>query len=233
VEVRPAQGFEHLPLAEVWLREPAERLWREASAAARRLGKTQLEVWTTDETPEVAGFLERHGYEIVRRYAVSELDVGTAPEPGPPAFPLTTLAARPDLAPALYEIALVAYPDQPGRADSRLSPYDVWRGWSLDPNPADACFIALEDDRVVGYGYLTVDGAAATHGFTALARQARGRGIAGAIKRAQIAWAKRHGIRTLRTANELRLEQMLSLNRRHGYRVLHTELVLRGPVATE
>jgi len=40
-----------------------------------------------------------------------------------------------------------------------------------------------------------------------------------------------HGICTIRTANELRLTQMLALNERHGYRVLYTELVLRGPAA--
>ena len=62
-------------------------------------------------------------------------------------------------------------------------------------------------------------------------RDARGRGIAGAIKRAQIAWAKRHGIHTLRTANELRLPHMLALNERHGYRTLYVEVVLRGPLA--
>jgi GNAT superfamily N-acetyltransferase len=77
--------------------------------------------------------------------------------------------------------------------------------------------------------HLEVDGGAGRHGFTGVRRTARGRGIAGAVKRAQIAWAKQHGLRTLRTANELRLPQMLALNERHGYRPLYTELVLRGP----
>ncbi|MBA3842103.1 MAG: GNAT family N-acetyltransferase [Actinobacteria bacterium] len=164
----------------------------------------------------------------MRSYAISELDLASAPDPAPSSFPLTTLAERPDLALALYEVALVAYPDQPGRSESQLSTFEIWRGWSLAPHPPGACFIALENGAVLGYGYLTVDGDAATHGFTALARGARGRGIAGAIKRAQIAWARQHGIRTLRAANELRLTQMLSLNERLGYRVLYTELVFRG-----
>ena len=84
---------------------------------------------------------------------------------------------------------------------------------------------------VLGYGYLEIDGDTGKHGFMAIARPARGRGIAGAIKRAQIAWAKSHGLRSLRTANEVRLEHMLALNRRHGYQQLYTELVLRGPAA--
>ena len=107
----------------------------------------------------------------------------------------------------------------------------MWRSWGLDPHPAGACFIALEDGGVRRLRLPRGRGRDAKHGFTALRRSARGRGIAGAIKRAQIAWAKQHGIHTLRTANELRLPQMLALNERHGYRTLYVEIVLRGPLA--
>jgi len=231
VDVKPIPGLEHLPFAEVWLHAVDDEKWRAASDAARAIGKDGLEVWTTDATPEVVAFLEERGYEQVRQYRISELDVGAAPDPEAPSLPLTTFAARPDLGEQLYEVACEAYPDQPGRSDQRMSSYEVWRSWGLDPHPPSACFIALEGDRVLGYGYLEVDGERASHGFTALRREARGRGIAGAIKRAQIAWAKQHGIATLRTANELRLPQMLSLNERHGYRPLYLEVVLRGPLA--
>jgi len=224
-------GLEHLPFAEVWLHDIDDEVWREASDGARAIGKDGLEVWTTDATPDVVAYLEARGYEPVRRYRISELDGNAVPEPDPPAFPLTTFAARPDLAEELYEVACEAYPDQPGRSETRLSPYEVWRSWGLDPHPASGCFIALEDGRVRGDGYLEVEGEDAKHGFTALRRDARGRGIAGAIKRAQIAWAKQHGIHTLRTANELRLPHMLALNERHGYRTLYVEVVLRGPLA--
>ena len=232
MDVKPMLGLEHLPYAEVWFHDVDEEGWREASAAARALGKTGLEVWTTDATPEVVGFLEARGYKEVRRYVISELDVATAPDPDPPAFPLVTLAQRPDLAPALFEIARESYCDQPGRSEATIGSFESWRSWGLDPHPADAYFIALEGDRVLGYGFLEQpDGDAGKNGFMAVARAARGRGVAGAIKRAQIAWAKAHGLRTLRTANEIRLEGLLALNRRHGYRTLYTEIVLRGQVA--
>jgi GNAT superfamily N-acetyltransferase len=231
VEVKLIPGLEHLPFAEAWLREPSDALWREASAAARAIGKDGLEVWTTDQTPDVVAFLGERGYEVVRRYRITELDVTAAPTPDAPAFPLTTFAARPDLAEELYEIACEAYPDQPGRKEQRMPPFDDWRSWGLDPHPADAYFIALDDERVLGYGYLEVDGNRAKHGFMAMRREARGRGLAGAIKRSQIAWAKANGIKTLRTATELRLASMLSLNERLGYRILYTEIVLRGPAA--
>jgi GNAT superfamily N-acetyltransferase len=229
MEVKPIPGLEHLPYAEVWFHEVDEERWRDASAQARELGKTGLEVWTTDRTPEVVAFLEPRGYEEVRRYVISELDVAAAPDPDPPAFELVTLAERPDLAPALYELAQIAHADQPGRSESRIS--DAWFEWGLAANPPESYFIALDGDDVLAYGYLEHEDEQWKNGFMAVAREARGRGIAGAIKRAQIAWAKAHGVPTLRTANEVRLEGMLALNRRFGYRTLYDEIVMRGPAA--
>ena len=206
--VIPIPGLEHLPFAEVWFHELDESRLREASAGARALGKTGLEVWTTTRTPAVAVFLEHRGYEEVRRYAISELDVAAAPDPSEPRFALTTFAERPDLADRLFELARVAYADQPGRSESVIG----------------------EDGELLGYGYLALDDEQWKHGFTAVARPARGRGVAGAIKRAQVAWAKEHGVETLQTANETRLDSMLALNRRFGYRPLYEEIVLRGPL---
>ena len=99
----------------------------------------------------------------------------------------------------------------------------------LDPHPADAYLIALEDGEPIGYGYLELGAERATHGFMAVARSARRRGVAGALKRAQIAWAQANGVAALRTATETRLTGMRALNARHGYRHLHDEIVLRGP----
>ena len=230
MDVKPIPGLEQLPYAEVWFHELDEARWREASRLARMLGKTGLEVWTTDRTPEVVAFLEPRGYDEVRRYVISELDVGAAPDLDPPAFDLVTFAERPDLAGALYELAQIAHADQPGRSESTVS--EAWYEWGLRANPPESYFIALDDqDRVLGYGYLEHRDGKWKNGFMAVAREARGRGVAGAIKRAQIAWAKANGVPSLRTANEVRLEGMLALNRRFGYRTLYDEIVLRGPAA--
>jgi len=231
VDVKPMPGLEHLPFAEVWFHDIDDERWREASAAARAIGKTGLEAWTTDRTPEVAAFLEARGYDVVRRYVISELDVAAAPEPAPPQFELTPVAERPDLVRAVFEIARESYPDQPGRPEQRMESLEEWRSWGLDPHRADTYFIALEDARAIGYGFLDFEDGTWSHGFTAVARAARGRGVATSIKRAQLRWAKANGVRTLRTANEERLVGMLAMNERLGYRPLYTELVLRGPVA--
>jgi GNAT superfamily N-acetyltransferase len=228
VDVNPIPGLGHLPFAEVWFHDVDEERWREASERARALGKTGLEVWTTDRTPEVVSFFRERGYDEVRRYVISELDVASAPEPGVPSVSILTLAGRPDLAPQLYELARVAYADQPGRSETMID--EAWHQWGLLAHPAEAYFIAVDGERVIGYGYLEHEGDEWRNGFMAVARDQRGRGVAGAIKRAQIAWAKAHGVPTLRTANEVRLDGMLALNRRFGYRTLYDEIVLRGPV---
>ena len=220
-------GLEHLPFAEVWFHELDEARLEEAAVRAHALGKTGLEVWTTSRTPSVAEALEARGYVEVRRYVISELDVASAPDPPAPAFALTSFADRPDLADSVFALARVAYPDQPGRSETRID--ERWYEWGLRAHPPESYFLAVESDRLLGYGYLEVAAEQWRHGFTAVAREARGRGVAGAIKRAQISWAKRSGVRSLRTANERRLHGMLALNERLGYRTLYEEIVLRGP----
>ena len=90
--MHPIPGLEHLPYAEVTLHAVDDKRWHDASAAARALGKTALEVWTTTRTPEVADFLEEHGYEEHRRYVISELEVARAADLGPPRSPTGYLA---------------------------------------------------------------------------------------------------------------------------------------------
>jgi GNAT superfamily N-acetyltransferase len=229
VQVQEIPGLAHLPYAEVWFHEIDDRRWRDASNSARSIGKTGLEVWTTTKTQEVADFFTARGYEEHRRYAISELDVASAPAPEPPRFEIVSLAERPDLASELYAIARIAYADQPGRDGTSFG--DEWYRWGLRAHPADSYLIALEHGRVLGYGYLEREGEEWRVGFMGVARDARGRGVAGAIKRAQTAWAKAHGIEVLRTANEVRLGGLIALNRRLGYRPLYDEIVLRGPLA--
>jgi GNAT superfamily N-acetyltransferase len=225
VDVQPIPGLEHLPYAEAWFHAVDDDAWRAASAAAREIGKSGLEAWTTTRTPEVAPWLEGKGYEEVRRYVISELDVAAAPDLGPSAFEIVTFADRPDLEEELHALARIAYADQPGRSGSSIND---WPAWGLHAHRPDGYFIALEDGRLLGYGYLQLEGKTWINGFMAVAREARGRGVAGALKRAQIRWAKAEGIAALRSANEVRLGSMLDLNRRFGYVPLYDEIVLRG-----
>ena len=99
MDVKPLPGLEHLPFAEVWFHEIDDDSFGAASAAARAIGKTGLEVWTTDRTPGVVAFLAARGYGEVRRYVISELDVAAAAPPEAPAYEIVSLAERPDSCP--------------------------------------------------------------------------------------------------------------------------------------
>lgn len=231
MSVKPIPGQEHLPWAEVHLDAVDEERWAEVSAAARELGKTGLQAWTTEETPEVVAFLEARGYEEVLRYLRSELDVAAAPDPGEPARELTTLEARPDLLEDVYRLSCETHRDLPGREDADLGPLEQWRVWFHDPHPKDAFVLALDGDRLVGFGTLKVDGDVGVHLMTAVERESRGQGVAEAIKVAHIRWAKANGLRFLRTANEVRIPAIRRLNERYGFEPRPAEIVLRGPLA--
>jgi mycothiol synthase len=68
---------------------------------------------------------------------------------------------------------------------------------------------------------------AALNGLTAVKRAWRGRGIAGALKRAQIAWAAEAGYERLVSAVEERNEPIRRLNERLGYRPVPGRITLR------
>jgi hypothetical protein len=56
--------------------------------------------------------------------------------------------------------------------------------------------------------------------------------VAGALKRAQIAWAKERGYEELQAQNELRNEPIRRLNERLGYRPVPGRIFLVGPLAS-
>jgi GNAT superfamily N-acetyltransferase len=66
------------------------------------------------------------------------------------------------------------------------------------------------------------------HLLTCVRRPWRGRGVALAMKSAQIAWAKRAGITRLETSNDSPNTAMLAVNRRLGYRTIAENVIVEG-----
>ena len=136
----------------------------------------------------------------------------------------------------MYEVAREAYPDVPGEEDAELEPFEQWL--SMDMQGAgdrpEATFVALAGSEVVAYAKLSLSLArphVAMHDITGVRRAWRGRGIAGALKAAEIAWAKENGYERLETQNEERNEPIRRLNQRHGYVVEPGSVTVRGPLA--
>lgn len=212
------------------------------SERARSRGKHILHIPANDARPEGIDFLTRRGFTEYERNKAVSLDLATVERPSadvPKGIVLTTLARRPDLIDGVYAVAVEAFADVPG-GDTPMAAGDPaeFRAREVDrPGiPHHGFIVALDEGtgRVVGYASLIrIPGAArpaAWHDMTAVARDHRGRGIAGAMKRAVIRWAIADGIEILEAGNDTDNAAMRAVNARLGYRPLPDNVILRGPV---
>ena len=226
---------------------PAERgrghgsaLLGAVGAWAHALGYDELTAPVQADGPASLAWAERRGYREVGRDAMLVLELrGLAPPAvaAPQGIEIATWAERPELARGMHTVALEAYPDVPGEADTPVPPFAEWLAMDMEgvSDRPEATFIALVGDLVVGYGMLSLvpdRPDLAGHGFTGVLRAWRGRGIAGAIKRAEIAWAIAAGYERLETHNDDRNEPVRRLNLRHGYALRPGVVTVRGPIAS-
>jgi GNAT superfamily N-acetyltransferase len=214
-------------------RYPAVAHW------ARERALTTLEAVLADNDPDSLAFAERRGFVQERHEKGVALDL-TAIEPPPveppPGVEIVTWADRPELARGLFEVSLETSPDVPGYEDEEHQPFEAWLEHDMQ-GPGDrpeATFVAVAGDEVIGYAKFSISSTATTsayHDLTAVKRAWRGRGVARALKSAQIVWAKANGYELLRTTNDERNTPMRRLNEQLGYRPWIGRLFLRGPLA--
>jgi len=97
---------------------------------------------------------------------------------------------------------------------------------------AEACFIAAEGERYLGYSALTATDEARTQagsGGTAVRPAYRGLGIATALKGRCVVWARDHGFRRLATSSGN--PAMVRVNEKFGFRRTYVEVrLVRRPV---
>ncbi len=213
-------------------------LYRALSLWARDRGTTDLhgEVW--EDEPESLAWAERRGFREIGRNSRLGLDLTQieAPEPDPPpGIEIVTWAERPDAARGIYEVAREAHADIPGE-ETGIGSFEEWLSRDMQGagDRPEATFVALAGEEVVGYAKLSLSLSrkdVAMHDLTGVLRAWRRRGIAAALKRTQIAWAKQAGYGKLETSNEERNEPIRRLNERHGYKIEPCEITLRGPLA--
>ncbi|MSO95024.1 MAG: GNAT family N-acetyltransferase [Thermoleophilia bacterium] len=180
----------------------------------------------------------RRGFTEVGRDVLLRLDLDgfDRPEADPPeGITITSWADRPDTIGGIYEVACEAYPDIPGRESAAMAPFEKWRDNDLAgaSDRPDATFVATAGSEVVGYAKLSLSEAlpdTVFHDITGVKRAWRGRGIAGALKRTEIAWAIDGGYAMLKTANEERNAPIRVLNERYGYVVEPGTIRVRGPL---
>ena len=208
------------------------------SAWAREAGFGELQGAVREDDADSLAWAEKRGFTEVGRNSRLALELEGVEAPAvdpPPGIEVVSWAERPELARGMYDVAREALPDIPGAEEDEMPAFEEWlsadmRGTSDRP---EATFVALAGDEVVGYAKLALSSArpnVALHDITGVRRTWRGRGIAAALKRAEIRWAKRAGYERLETMNEERNEPIRRLNERYGYRVEPGEITVRGPV---
>ncbi len=184
-------------------------------------------------------FVEKRGFrEVGREYEVV-LDVAaadTSSEP-PAGIELVSLAERPELVQAVFEVDAEVAPDVLSHEQGHEEmPFERWHAMYLEGPGAmpDACIVALADGKVVGYTGVRRRGAVspvAENLLTAVRRPWRRRGIATALKREQIARARAVGIEQIYTTNDETNVGMRGVNGRLGYRPAPVTILVSGPLA--
>jgi GNAT superfamily N-acetyltransferase len=237
---RPDVGFALVTvLPEQRGRGVGSALYETASNWLAERGIAELDAVVPEDDEASLDWARRRSFREVERnsHLVLELrDHEPQPVEAPQGIEIVTWAERPEVAHGLYEVACEAFPDIPGGEDELMEPYEDWLAHHMQRagDLPETTFVALADGEVVGYAKLTLSGARprdAGHEMTAVRRAWRGRGIAGALKRAQIAWAKRAGYERLMTQNEVRNEPIRRLNEQLGYRTAPGRVYLRGPLS--
>jgi GNAT superfamily N-acetyltransferase len=236
---RPAVAFLLVTVPREHRRRGAGSALLEAStawAAERRL--RTLEGPVPEDDPQAIAFAERRGFAEVGRNGRLVLELSSIEAPlvdAPPGVEVVTWAERPDLARGMYEVAVEAFADIPGEEDDEMETFDDWleHHMSGSGDKPEATFVAVAGDEVVGYAKFSLTAArpeVATHDMTGVKRAWRGRGVARALKHAEIAWAKTAGFERLVTQNEMRNAPIRHLNERLGYKPAPGRIYVQKPL---
>jgi mycothiol synthase len=177
-------------------------------------------------------FARRFGFEERRRDVEQVRFIG-AEEPLPPlpeGVEIMAVAERLALLSQAYGLATEGYTDMAVGEELDISHEQWLREEATLP---EASYVALSDGEIVGYAGLLEwpgDPTRAEHGLTVVRRAWRGRGVAPALKRRQIAWAAANGLRELVTWTQRGNENMRRVNERLGYEYRGLTLAMIAPL---
>jgi GNAT superfamily N-acetyltransferase len=197
-----------------------------ARATAASLGCESI--WGRVGDDDSLGFVTRRGFEELMREVnvVLEVRLGDG-EVGPGIEEL-----RPEHLEGAYRVCAECMPETSVPQRAEAPPFADWVDRLTRDTPV--AFVALDpDDGVVGFASLHSTGTATRleHGLTGVLRSHRRRGIATALKRAQIAWAAGHGYTELVTEMVDGNAAMRAVNETLGYRPLPATVVVSGRAA--
>jgi GNAT superfamily N-acetyltransferase len=201
------------------------------SAIARGWGRSTLELWAREDEPDGITFLMNRGYREAMRECGLALEVTTAPPPPrlPPGIRLAPVGAEPGFSRGAYDLASRTWQDIP--SETGIPAREAWLEVNAKDAP-DGALVALDGDLVVGFAGLhrLARDDAYEHGLLAVLPEYRRRGIARALKLAQVEWVRAAGGRRLVTWNAETNAAARDLNLSLGYQPLPASIMFRGAI---
>jgi GNAT superfamily N-acetyltransferase len=198
-----------------------------ASEQARSLDAKSMWGRVRADDKASLSFVSRRRFEEIGREVELVREVG----PSEGEIPEGVVELRAEHRRGAYLVAVECVEDIP-RAGERgeARPYEDWVAEDL---AGPVAFAALDTNRVVGYAVLFDQPATPQrleHGLTAVLRTHRGRGIATALQRAEIAWASAHGYRELVTVTHELNAPLRAVKAKLGYVERGQTIEVRGPL---
>jgi mycothiol synthase len=200
-----------------------------ASARTHASGLGFAEMWgrVAEDDEDSLRFVTGRGFEETTRDVEVLLEIA----PGDGEIAPGIVEATEEHRHGVYAVAAECVPEMALPQIADVAPFDEWL--AREEHRSAVAFVALDGGEVVGYARL-YELAAFPHrlanGLTAVRHSHRRRGLATALKRAQIAWAAERGYREIQTAMVAGNEAMRAVNERLGYRTLPGWIVVQGPV---
>ena len=207
-------------------------LFRELSLHARAEGKSELVFPARHDDADSLEYLGKRGFVEALRLRTSTLELDRASTRFEPPAGVAIVPFREELDAEVYGVAIEVARDVPTAQESfEIGSFDRWRADQLPPRTLRDCsFVAVADGAPIGYTILIAGHEGeGLNAMTGVASAWRRRGVALALKQAQIDAAKVAGLRVLRTDNAVQ-NPMLLVNERLGFRRDVDWLHLRGPL---
>jgi GNAT superfamily N-acetyltransferase len=196
-----------------------------AADHARELGRYRMWGRVHEPDRESLRFVTARGFREITR----DIDIVLTVEPGDGAWSPGVVELTPEHLAGAYAVVVEAAPEMALPQIAAAPPFDEWV--AEEQRLGAFAVVALEGDDVVGYAMLyRMPGHEhrLENGLTAVKRSHRRRGIATALKRAQIAWAAEHGYREICSSMVEGNAAMRGVNERLGYRELPALIVVEG-----
>jgi mycothiol synthase len=224
-------SVEDSALAMIRVRPSARRrgigsaLLEAAAREALTLGRRKVWGSVHDGDDESLRFFTGRGFATVGRDVPIRLEVA----PGDGAWEPGVVEMRPEHFEGAYAVAVEATPEMALPQIAAAPPFSAWL--ERAQRFLALAVVALDGDQVVGYAALHYDAGNSgrlENGLTAVLRSHRRRGLATALKRAQIAWAAEHGYAEIVSEMVEANVGMRAVNAGLGYRELPGKTVVEG-----